>query len=199
MTMHGDPVGWPGMLMLSLGFVVFLAALLAARRRSDPGSNGAGGRRANASWLGIVVQGFGIGIVAFGPQIIALAPASPLAITEAALVAMLMAATIALFHAASSTMGRNWSIVARTRSDHVLVTEGPFRYVRHPIYVALFLLMLAIAIALGHSARLVLAVPVFALGTWLRVLREEALLRDLFGSAYDGYAARVKRFVPGIF
>jgi protein-S-isoprenylcysteine O-methyltransferase Ste14 len=39
---------------------------------------------------------------------------------------------------------------------------------------------------------------VFALGTWIRIREEERLLRAEFGAAYEDYAARVKRFVPGI-
>ena len=96
-------------------------------------------------------------------------------------------------------MGRNWSLVARTRADHQLVEAGPFAYIRHPIYSALFLLMPAMALAFGHVAHLVLSVPLYAIGTWLRVGEEERLLRATFGSRYDAYAARVKRFLPGVF
>src|SRR3546814_1930029 len=58
-----------------------------------------------------------------------------LPIFQAAAVALLMATTVGLFVWASRTMGRNWSIVARTRADHRLVTTGPFAHVRseeHP-------------------------------------------------------------------
>ena len=198
--MHpGDPVGWPGLMIMAIGFFVFMAALFAARRRGEKKPEGPGGRQVSSSWAGIAVQGFGIGLVGFGPQNLTLDPASPLALGEAAIVAGLMIATIGLFFAASRTMGKNWSLVARTRSDHRLVTGGPFAYVRHPIYVALFLFMVAIAVAFGHTGRLLVGVPVYALGTWLRIRHEERLLRDMFGAAYDAYAASVKRFVPGIF
>ena len=43
-----------------------------------------------------------------------------------------------------------------------------------------------------------IGVPLFALGTWIRVAEEERLLRRHFGEAYDAYAARVPRFVPGL-
>ena len=79
------------------------------------------------------------------------------------------------------------------------MTGGPFAYVRHPIYVAMFLFTIALAIAFGHGARLLIGLPIFAIGTWMRISREEKLLRDMFGASYDAYAARVKRFVPGIF
>jgi protein-S-isoprenylcysteine O-methyltransferase Ste14 len=79
------------------------------------------------------------------------------------------------------------------------VTAGPFAHIRHPIYLALFLSMLALAVAFGHPLHLLLSVPLYAMGTGLRVIEEERLLREMFGRAYDDYAATVRRFVPGIF
>jgi protein-S-isoprenylcysteine O-methyltransferase Ste14 len=61
------------------------------------------------------------------------------------------------------------------------------------------LFLLALAVSFGHLRNLVVALPLFALGTALRVGEEERLLRARFGPAYDDYAARVKRFVPGLF
>lgn len=196
--MTSAPVGWPGLAAMAAGFVAFQTAFFLARSNRDRG-DAATGQRAPRSWIGIVVQGLGIGVAALGPIAIRLDAVSPLALTEAALVAALMAAVAGLFAWSARTMGRNWSLEARTRADHSLVTTGPFAFVRHPIYVALFLFMLAFAVAFGHLAHLWLAMPLFALGTWLRIREEEALLARAFGPAYSDYAARVKRFVPGIF
>ncbi len=46
---------------------------------------------------------------------------------------------------------------------------------------------------------LLIGVPLYALGTWLRIAEEERLLREMFGEDYDRYATRVRRFVPGVF
>ena len=194
----GDPVGLPGLAVLALSVVVFLVALLAARRRAGPEARG-NTTRSRTSIAGIIIQGIGIAAACFGPQRITLDPLGTKALSEAAAVAALMATGIGLFFWASRTMGRNWSIVARTRADHQLVEGGPFAYLRHPIYTALFLYMLALAIAFGHTRALPIAVPLYALGTWIRIAAEERMLRDLFGPRYDAYAARVKRFVPGVF
>lgn len=196
--MQADPVGLPGLAAMAVGFVAFLVALIAARRRAGGEARG-NATRSRRSMAGIVVQGFGIVVAGLGPIDVTLDPLGTEALVAAAIVAVLMAATVGLFVWASRTMGRNWSIVARTRADHVLVETGPFGIVRHPIYVALFLLMLAIAIAYGHTRQLAIGVPLFAIGTWLRIGEEERLLRTLFGSAYDDYARRVRRFVPGFF
>ncbi|GAA0300415.1 protein-S-isoprenylcysteine O-methyltransferase [Sphingomonas oligophenolica] len=199
MVIHSDPVGLPGLAAIALGFVIFLFALLAARLRAGRGATVAVTRRKNASIVWIIVQGIAIGIVGFGPLRVLLDPGSPKAIAEGTAALLLMLGAVWLFDASSRTMGKNWSLVARTREDHQLVQSGPFAVVRHPIYVALFFFMVAMAIAYGHTRNLLLAVPMYAIATWLRVRHEERILREQFGADYDAYAARVKRFVPGVF
>jgi protein-S-isoprenylcysteine O-methyltransferase Ste14 len=81
-------------------------------------------------------------------------------------------------------------------SDRTVITEGPYRFVRHPRYAGLMLLQFAFAFALGS----ILAWG-FAIG-WLfvnmrRVRLEEVHLRKLFGPAYEEYSARTPRFIPG--
>jgi protein-S-isoprenylcysteine O-methyltransferase Ste14 len=194
-----QPVGTPGLIALMAGFALFTLALLVARMRlrrdPDPGPPA---RKSAASLVGIAIQGVSLFIVGFGPILAQLPPASPLAIEEGIAVGVLMAMAAGLFHASSRAMGRNWAVVAQTRSDHALVTSGPFAWVRNPIYLAIFAMQPAFAIAFGHWRGLIIGVPLYWLGTWLRVAQEEKLLRAQFGEAYDAYARRVKRFVPGI-
>ncbi|MEP7007579.1 MAG: isoprenylcysteine carboxylmethyltransferase family protein [Sphingomonas bacterium] len=199
MVFPSDPVGLPGLAAMGLGFVAFLLAVIAARLRAGRGAKVAVARRNNASIIWILVQGFGIAVAGFGQIHVVLDPMSPFSLAQGLIVLALMLGAVLLFHASSRTMGKNWSLVARTREDHQLIQSGPFAFVRHPIYVALFLFMVAMAIAYGHIGNLIVAVPVYALGTWLRIRHEERILREQFGADYDAYAARVKRFVPGVF
>ena len=194
-----DAVGLPGLYLIMLWFVAFLIALFVARARVKRAGAAPISQSAPITRLWIMVQGIGIGAAGFGPIRVELAAGSSKAIVEAVVVAALMAGAVGLFNASSRAMGKNWAIVAQTRSDHALVESGPFAWIRNPIYVALSLFMFAMAIAFGHARNLIVAVPIFALGTWMRVVREEGLLRAQFGAAYDDYARRVKRFVPGLF
>src|SRR6185503_7349903 len=130
----------------------------------------------------------------FGGILVGLPAMSPLALGEAAAVAALMLLALGLFISAARTMGANWSIVARMREGHELVTGGVFAHLRHPIYTAMGSFLVAMTIAFGHEYALILALPLFAIGTGIRVREEEKLLRGEFGAAYDDYAARVKRF-----
>jgi protein-S-isoprenylcysteine O-methyltransferase Ste14 len=80
--------------------------------------------------------------------------------------------------------------------DHRLVTHGPYRWVRHPIYasfIAIMILMFAI------SANWVLALSGLALVTSIAIVRvpiEEKELAERFGSAWSDYARRTRRGLP---
>lgn len=177
--------------------IPFFVSLLIARSRRQM-DDAKGGSLSRASWIGIIVQGFGFFPVAFGPVRVVPAPWPPVLLGEAVAVLALAGLALGLFVGSTRAMGRNWSLVARTREDHQLVTSGPFAAIRHPIYTGMFAFLLALALSLGHWRGLIVGVPLFWIGTLIRTTQEEALLRTQFGAAYDAYAARVKRFIPGV-
>lgn len=189
-----QPVGLPGLAALTIGGLLFFARLVRARA----GDGGSAKQRSGWSAIGILVQMLAFFATGLGRVEATLPPASPVSLLEAAIVAALMLVSVQLFVAAAKAMGANWSVVARMREGHELVTGGVFARLRHPIYVAMTAFLIALAVAFGHEAQLLVAAPLFALGTWIRVREEERLLHAEFGAAYDDYAARVKRFVPGI-
>ncbi|MFA5989328.1 MAG: isoprenylcysteine carboxylmethyltransferase family protein [Sphingomonas sp.] len=193
------PVGKAGLIVFAVGFLAFLLAIGAAKLRGRRHPRDADNRRDMRSVLWIAAQGAGMAFLGIGGVRVELEPFSLRALTDAAIVGSLMGGAVGLFHWASATMGRNWALIARTRDDGSLITDGPFAWVRNPIYVALALVMVAMGVAFGHLAGLVVALPVFCIATWLRVRSEEEVLRASFGPAYDEYAAKVKRFIPGLF
>jgi protein-S-isoprenylcysteine O-methyltransferase Ste14 len=78
-----------------------------------------------------------------------------------------------------------------------LATSGPYRYTRNPLYLGSAVTGIGLATA-GSSTVMMLAFAGFFLIVYGPVMRrEEYLLRQKFGAAYDGYAASVPRFVPG--
>jgi protein-S-isoprenylcysteine O-methyltransferase Ste14 len=76
-----------------------------------------------------------------------------------------------------------------------LVTEGPFRYSRNPIYVALTLLYLGVAFLVNALWILLLVVPALAVLRYGVIAREEAYLTRKFGDAYRQYTAQVRRWL----
>lgn len=195
MYVHQTPIGAPAPIILLAGLILF-GLLVMVRSGAPQGETGA--KRSRLSLLGIVIQILGFFAVGFGEITFRYASGSPEAIEQAGITLLLTAVTCGLFAASKRALGRNWSVVARTRADHELVTWGPFAHVRHPIYSALFVWMIAMAVAFGHYWGLIPGVPLYWIGTILRIREEERLLRDQFGAGYETYAARVKRFVPGI-
>jgi protein-S-isoprenylcysteine O-methyltransferase Ste14 len=90
---------------------------------------------------------------------------------------------------------RHKTEVLPTRPTTALVTEGPFGLSRNPIYLAMVLLMAAVALAWG-SLWAWLAVPAVLLALdRLVIAREEAYLAARFGAAYAAYCAKVRRWV----
>lgn len=80
-------------------------------------------------------------------------------------------------------------------ADHTLVTSGPYRWIRHPLYSAWGVLMLGYGLATSSWA--VILVAIAALGTVVRrTSKEEEALIAQFGAAYRTYAARTGRFLP---
>jgi protein-S-isoprenylcysteine O-methyltransferase Ste14 len=76
-----------------------------------------------------------------------------------------------------------------------LVTSGPYRYTRNPMYLGLVVLTLGIAIWVGSWPFFLAPMAVFATANWVHIPFEEAKMRRQFGAAYDSYVQRVRRWV----
>ncbi|HVT59676.1 MAG TPA: isoprenylcysteine carboxylmethyltransferase family protein [Thermoanaerobaculia bacterium] len=111
--------------------------------------------------------------------------------------AALMAAASALA-AWALVVFRSWRIWASLTPDHQLVTGGPYRWVRHPIYLAMDLLAVGSWLWAPGAVAAVGAALVMVAGD-LRGRAEESLLQEELGVPYRDYMRRVRRFVPGIY
>jgi len=101
----------------------------------------------------------------------------------------------ALFVWTFPALGKNLTDTVVTRRDHSLVTTGPYRFVRHPFYVAVALAMLGNALAAANWFLLIGGAVVFTLLA-IRTRIEEAELVARFGEAYEAYMRRTPRFLP---
>ncbi len=106
---------------------------------------------------------------------------------------------LVLFRLTHKQLGRNWSITLETRDRHVLVTDGLYAYVRHPMYSS-FILSAAAQLLLLQNW---IAGPIGLVGIgilfFLRVPREEQVMIETFGEAYRDYMRRTARIVPWIY
>ena len=96
------------------------------------------------------------------------------------------------------TLGRNWSGSITYKEDHRLVERGPYRWVRHPIYTGLLLMVLGTALVRGNRAAVLGLLLFLATHLW-KLRREEALLRAHFPASFPAYRARTKALLPFVF
>jgi protein-S-isoprenylcysteine O-methyltransferase Ste14 len=93
-------------------------------------------------------------------------------------------------------LGAAWSFAPKADQSTGLVTTGPFRLVRHPIYLALAILAMGEALAFGSWPALFITlsgiVPTLA---W-RARAEEKLLSRTFGERYEVYRQRTNMIIP---
>ena len=92
----------------------------------------------------------------------------------------------------------SWRLLAQLDAGHQLATGGPFRWLRHPIYMALNLFALGSALWVPAPVVWVAFLLMVAGGEW-RARIEERVLADAFGSTYTDYCARTRRFIPGFY
>jgi protein-S-isoprenylcysteine O-methyltransferase Ste14 len=106
---------------------------------------------------------------------------------------------IVLAAASKKRLGKHWALAARVVDGHQLVTNGPFGRVRHPIYLSMGLLLLSPLTGFGSWLAAAVALPLFALGTFLRAQAEETILHEAFGAQFEDYRKRVPAYFPRLF
>jgi len=103
-----------------------------------------------------------------------------------------------LFYRSHADLGTNWSITLEVREQHRLVTQGVYRHIRHPMYLALALYSLGQALVIPNWVAGPSNLVAFAILLALRVHAEERMMFREFGDEYASYSARTKRLIPGI-
>lgn len=94
-------------------------------------------------------------------------------------------------------LGRNWSLAVQKKQDHELITAGPYKFVRHPIYTGLLLLFTGNAIIVGDY-RAIIAVAIVFGSFRYKLRKEEKWMTEAFGVAYVQYSKRTKALIPGV-
>ena len=93
------------------------------------------------------------------------------------------------------TLGTNWSGIVTVKRDHQLITTGPYRLVRHPIYSGLLLAILGTAIAIGTPGGFA-AVLVAVIGWRWKWRTEEEFMVQEFGEEYERYRRQTPALIP---
>ncbi len=118
-------------------------------------------------------------------------------VTLAGIVVFLLGAALRWW--AISTLGRYFTIDVAVRSTQSVVQSGPYRFVRHPSYTAILIMLLGVGLALANWASLVAMLAGGLIGLLYGVRVEERALVEALGQPYLDYLRHTKRFIPFIF
>jgi protein-S-isoprenylcysteine O-methyltransferase Ste14 len=176
-------------------FAIFLVVWIVAAFWSKPTAERSGWR---ASWL---MRGALIGVVvwlgrraAHGAAQQVLWPYTP-GVGLFVVCSTMLGLAIVLW--ARLTLAGNWSADVVFKENHELIERGPYRYVRHPIYTGVILMVVGPVLLWATPAAVAMAVGVPLL-LWLKLSDEERLLTRHFPEEYPRYKSRVKALVPFI-
>jgi protein-S-isoprenylcysteine O-methyltransferase Ste14 len=118
---------------------------------------------------------------------------------EAWLGVLAIVASLVLFRMTHKQLGRMWSVTLELRENHKLVTDGLYRYVRHPMYSSFTLFALAQFLLLQNWIAGPAGLVCFGILFFMRVGREEQVMVETFGDEYRAYMRRTARIVPWIY
>ncbi len=110
----------------------------------------------------------------------------------------LIAAGVGLRAWSIATLGRFFQYQIQVQAGHRVVTGGPYRYVRHPSYSGIALVLAGIALATGDVLSAAAVAVLGGAGLAVRIRTEERQLTDALGPEYERFAAQRKRLVPGV-
>ena len=94
-------------------------------------------------------------------------------------------------------LGKQFSVQVTLQADHKLVTDGPYRWARHPRYLGIATFFAGFSLVFRSWGALLLVAALAGVFLW-RIHDEEVLLRETFRDEWDAYAGRTRRLVPWI-
>jgi protein-S-isoprenylcysteine O-methyltransferase Ste14 len=97
------------------------------------------------------------------------------------------------------TLGRYFTFEVAVRSTQSVVQSGPYRFVRHPSYTGILIMLLGVGIALTNWASIVVMLAGGLIGLLYRVAVEERALVEALGQPYVDYMRHSKRFIPFVY
>jgi protein-S-isoprenylcysteine O-methyltransferase Ste14 len=108
-------------------------------------------------------------------------------------------AGFSLLQWSQNSLGRSWSDIPRMLKGQILITNGPYRVIRHPIYTA-FILILGSTLLISDNGLVgLLWIGMTVLEIVSRIRFEEGLMLEYFGDQYREYINRTDRLIPKLY
>ena len=99
---------------------------------------------------------------------------------------------------AIAALGRAFRTTVEVDPGQAVVSTGPYRWVRHPSYSGLLLIVAGFGVAVGNWLALVICIVLPLPALLQRIQVEEAELTNVLGDRYSAYQAQTKRLIPGL-
>ncbi len=109
---------------------------------------------------------------------------------------LLCLAALALFRSVLRALGRNFSTTLTIAEGQSLVVRGPYRWVRHPMYVSFVILWIGYLLLSADWFIGLTGIAGFIHAMVIRTPKEERMMIDRFGDEYREYMARTGRYLP---
>ena len=132
------------------------------------------------AWLSLAVQQTSIG---FNPLVVGIG-------------LCLIWAGIALRWWSFKTLGTYFTFSVMTSADQPVITSGPYRFLRHPSYTGILLVLVGIGVCLGNLLSVAALLGFSLIGFLYRIRVEERALSSRLGPAYRDFAQNRKRLIP---
>jgi protein-S-isoprenylcysteine O-methyltransferase Ste14 len=101
-------------------------------------------------------------------------------------------------HWAEARLDKQFSVQVTIQENHQLITDGPYRYIRHPRYLGIIIFISGIALIFRSWLALILVAALTIVLFW-RIYDEEMLMRNQFGAAWDTYCRKSWRLIPFVY
>lgn len=104
-----------------------------------------------------------------------------------------------LFWQVHKTLGRNWSPVLELRREHELITQGPYKHIRHPMYTYMWIGVVCCWLIPSNWIVGIVAAITWSTLYFIRLPGEEKMMIEEFGQEYKDYMNRTKKVIPWVY
>ena len=97
------------------------------------------------------------------------------------------------------TLGRYFTLTVSVQKDQKVVDYGPYRFIRHPSYLGLFMIIIGMGLALHSWVGILILLVMNCVAFGYRIRVEEKVLVSELGDDYIRYMKRTKRLIPFVY
>jgi protein-S-isoprenylcysteine O-methyltransferase Ste14 len=104
-----------------------------------------------------------------------------------------------LFWWVHKTLDKNWSPLLEIRKEHKLITNGPYKYVRHPMYTFMWIGVASFCLISSNWIVGIVAFVTWSILYFIRLPEEEKMMTEHFSLEYKDYMKNTKRIIPYVY